>query len=48
MQNIFYQLIELDDKLILRILDEEKNIIENYQSLEDNKIISHIKTIKKI
>lgn len=45
MQNIFYQLLELEDRLIIQVVDEKGQKLENLDFLEDNKINSYIKSV---
>lgn len=46
MSNIFYQLLKFEDSFKIQVLDENKKIIENYESLEDNKINNYLKMLK--
>lgn len=43
MANAFYQLLKLNNEFIIKVLDENKNIIKDYEKLEDNEINSYIK-----
>lgn len=46
MSDVFYQLLKLEDNFIIQVLDENKEIIENYENLENSKINNYLKMIK--
>ncbi|WP_022819742.1 DEAD/DEAH box helicase [Fusobacterium russii] len=42
----FYQLLKLEDNFVIQVLNENKEVIENYENLENNQINNYLKMIK--